>query len=132
MSLSDVRWVGAEPGATSAATSATAAAAGAVTAATSAVTGVPAEGAVTGVPAEGTYLVRTRHTGELRRAYLTHVPAPAAGPAEPAGPTHAITATLEFEEPLRAVAPGQSAVIYDGLECLGGGIIEREPRDVGR
>ncbi len=30
---------------------------------------------------------------------------------------------LAFKEPVRAVAPGQSAVIYKGKECLGGGII---------
>ena len=28
-----------------------------------------------------------------------------------------------FDEPQRAIAPGQSVVIYDGEECLGGGII---------
>ncbi len=30
---------------------------------------------------------------------------------------------LEFKEPQKAIAKGQSAVIYDGLVCLGGGII---------
>jgi len=30
---------------------------------------------------------------------------------------------LEFSVPVKAVAPGQSAVIYRGAECLGGGII---------
>ena len=31
---------------------------------------------------------------------------------------------VRFEEPVRAVTPGQSLVLYDGSECLGGGIIE--------
>jgi len=31
---------------------------------------------------------------------------------------------LCFERPQRAVTPGQSVVLYDGEECLGGGIIE--------
>lgn len=33
-----------------------------------------------------------------------------------------------FEEPQRAVTPGQSAVLYDGDVCLGGGIIETVER----
>jgi len=31
--------------------------------------------------------------------------------------------TLRFDAPQRAVTPGQSVVLYDGEECLGGGII---------
>ena len=31
---------------------------------------------------------------------------------------------LKFQQPQRAVTPGQSVVIYDGEACLGGGIIE--------
>lgn len=31
---------------------------------------------------------------------------------------------LKFEQPQRAVTPGQSVVLYDGDVCLGGGIIE--------
>ncbi|MDY2900188.1 MAG: aminomethyltransferase beta-barrel domain-containing protein, partial [Candidatus Aphodousia sp.] len=32
--------------------------------------------------------------------------------------------TLDFDEPQWAVTPGQSAVIYDGEVCLGGGFID--------
>ena len=59
-------------------------------------------------PASGEYLVRTRHTGELRAA---RVEAAAGG------------ARVVFASEQRTVAPGQSCVVYDGRRCLGGGII---------
>ncbi len=62
-------------------------------------------------PREGTYLVRTRHTGPLREVTLT------------TGDEG--LCSIAYAEPTRTVAPGQSAVIYDGLTCLGGGIVAR-------
>ncbi len=63
-------------------------------------------------PTEGRYLVRTRHTGKLREVTLEH---------HGGG-----MVVLSFDEPVRTVAPGQSAVIYDGIVCLGGGLIARK------
>ena len=37
-------------------------------------------------------------------------------------------AKVVFDQPQRAVTPGQSAVIYDGNICLGGGIIDSVER----
>ena len=88
-------------------------------------------------PAAGEYLVRTRHTGELRPVRLEFVTPSSSTPSkrETGGvsPTAADSASgaasesayakLAFDQPVRRVAPGQSAVIYDGTRCLGGGII---------
>ena len=62
-------------------------------------------------PAAGEYLVRSRHTGQLVPARVE--------------PAEGGRARVTYAEPQRRVAPGQSAVIYDGLECLGGGIVQR-------
>ena len=37
-----------------------------------------------------------------------------------------VSVRVDFEEPQMAVAPGQSAVFFDGDVVLGGGIIEKE------
>jgi tRNA-specific 2-thiouridylase len=34
------------------------------------------------------------------------------------------SARLVFDQPQRAVTPGQYAVVYDGEHCLGGAVIE--------
>ena len=60
-------------------------------------------------------------TGPMRvRAKIRHRHEPAWATLEPAG-ADAVTAT--FDEPQRAVTPGQSAVSYDGDEVVGGGWI---------
>ena len=58
-------------------------------------------------PVRGTAKIRYRH----REAPVTAYPAPGGG------------VRLVFDEPQRAAAPGQSAVLYDGDAVLGGGII---------
>jgi tRNA-specific 2-thiouridylase len=60
-------------------------------------------------PAEGTYHIRVRHRGALAAAALAY---------QPNGDV-----VLRLESPERAIAPGQSVVIYDGDVCIGGGIV---------
>jgi len=55
-------------------------------------------------PKDGTYQVRVRHRAPLAECELRGD-------------------TLIFTEPQRAVTAGQSAVLYDGNVCLGGGIV---------
>ena len=61
-------------------------------------------------PATGDYVVRMRHTGPLRQAVVE------------AGDTGA---RVRFAEPVQTVAPGQSVVVYDGIECVGGGLVAK-------
>ena len=60
-------------------------------------------------PQSGTYLVRTRHTRKLEQAHIE----------ASAGELH-----VTFENRHPAVAPGQSVVVYEDEECLGGGIVD--------
>jgi len=60
-------------------------------------------------PAAGSYAAKTRYRqvdAACRLAQVTHQ-----------------QFRLDFSEPQWAVTPGQSAVLYDGEVCLGGGII---------
>jgi tRNA-uridine 2-sulfurtransferase len=54
------------------------------------------------------------------RAKIRHRHEPAWATLEPAGPDEVVAT---FDEPQRAVTPGQSAVFYDGHEVVGGGWI---------
>jgi tRNA-specific 2-thiouridylase len=61
-------------------------------------------------PEGGRYLVRSRHTGELREATLE---------------ASDENARIIFDEAVRTVAPGQSVVVYRDNICFGGGILQR-------
>jgi tRNA-specific 2-thiouridylase len=60
-------------------------------------------------PKEGDYQIRVRHRATLMTTHLTFDTNGGVG--------------LQLQAAERAVAPGQSVVIYDGLRCIGGGII---------
>lgn len=60
-------------------------------------------------PASGTYQIRVRHRAPLVDATL--------------GVTDGDKVTVRLHDQQRAVAAGQSIVIYDGDVCLGGGIV---------
>jgi tRNA-specific 2-thiouridylase len=63
---------------------------------------------INGAPKEGEFTIRVRHRATLTPAKLTF-----------AGDK----ATLVLDNSERAVAAGQSVVIYDGEVCIGGGIV---------
>lgn len=60
-------------------------------------------------PASGTYRIRIRHRAALADAELT---------------IDGMSASLKLHNEQRAIASGQSVVIYDGDTCLGGGIVQ--------
>jgi tRNA-specific 2-thiouridylase len=66
--------------------------------------------------------------GPMRvQAKIRHRHEPVWATIEPAGPgadSSSVEAT--FDEPQRAVTPGQAAVFYDGVEVVGGGWIEKD------
>jgi tRNA-specific 2-thiouridylase len=64
---------------------------------------------INNVPADGKYQIRVRHRAPLADAKLSFIDKD--------------DIKLELDHPERAIAPGQSVVIYDGDTCLGGGII---------
>jgi tRNA-specific 2-thiouridylase len=66
-------------------------------------------------PLAGTYAAKTRYRQADAACQLR---------ADDAG------LQLEFLHPQWAVTPGQSAVVYDGDICLGGGIIHRVYRSI--
>ena len=68
---------------------------------------------ISGEPAvDGRYVVRTRHTGALVPVTFTF--------------TEYQCGFVEFDQPVKTVAAGQSAVLYNGPEVVGGGIIEAD------
>jgi tRNA-specific 2-thiouridylase len=87
---------------------------------------------VAGVPpAGGVYAAKTRYRQADAACELEHTPArsssssaiASAGPMPTPGGIR-----LRFPQAQWAVTPGQSAVLYDGEVCLGGGVIERAGR----
>lgn len=63
---------------------------------------------INGTPPAGTYQVRTRYRAPLVSAELI---------------VDGETAQLKLHETVRAITPGQSAVLYNGAQVLGGGIV---------
>lgn len=69
---------------------------------------------------EGTYNVKTRYRQPDIAVELSYIIEGAQSKVR-----------LDFRQPVKAITPGQIAVLYDGDVCLGGGIIERGGRQNG-
>ena len=87
-----------------------------------------------GTKVPGKYSARVRYRQPLQACSIvsiTQVPPPdrqegsayAKASVDKSGVVVTEEITVEFDEPVRAVTPGQSIVIYDGEEMIGGGII---------
>jgi len=73
-------------------------------------------------PPDGPCAAKTRYRQSDASCTLRSI-APAAGDEGPHGDARGARFELRFEQPQWAVTPGQSAVLYDGEVCLGGGVI---------
>ena len=74
-------------------------------------------------PAQGPLAAKTRYRQADAACVFEPVPAGVAGPADQALAPGPGEFALAFDAPQWAVTPGQSAVLYDGEVCLGGGVI---------
>ena len=71
-----------------------------------------------------TWVSGSEPTGELRvQARIRYNGKNASATVTP----HGEWARLRFDEPVRAITPGQAVVFFDGSEVLGGGLIEPAP-----
>lgn len=66
----------------------------------------------------GVYHIRTRHRAPLTKAKLAKFPS-----GRGQAPNRGEKIQILLDEPVRAVTSGQSAVLYDGEQVIGGGII---------
>ena len=78
-------------------------------------------------PAPGRYAAKSRYRQADSACTLSAVNAEIDGTGEDGD-----AFTLEFPDPQWAVTPGQSAVLYDGEVCLGGGVINAKLHAAGK